>query len=70
MPRMVGLAFFALLLFHAEAFAAGADSRLTRQLDEAVNSEVAKGFSGAVLVARGSTILLDVLPGGNGGGGF
>lgn len=38
----------------------GAQPPLSRRLDEAVRSEVLNGFSGAVLVARGDTVLLDM----------
>jgi CubicO group peptidase (beta-lactamase class C family) len=57
--RTLALAAALLVGVDAQAVAARAGAAMTAQLDEIVRSEVARGFSGAVLVARGDTVLLD-----------
>jgi CubicO group peptidase (beta-lactamase class C family) len=57
--RRSGFALAVVVLLFAETSAARAEARLRMRIDEAVKSEAARGFSGAILVARGGTILVD-----------
>src|SRR5437879_4866225 len=59
-PGLAAICAVALLVLAGTASASpGSDSRLATKIDESITASVGKGFSGAVLVARARTSIVD-----------